>query len=102
MTLPLPEPQQSTLFRIYQEAMRNIVRHAKASEISIGYQRTADWMELTIQDNGSGFTLPEDWLALARQGHYGLVGMRERTEAIGGQVHIDHLEGTRISISVPA
>jgi signal transduction histidine kinase len=84
--------------------MRNIIRHAKASEISIGCQRTADRVVLTIQDNGSGFTLPEDWLALAQQGHFGLVGIRERTEAIGGQVHIDSHpgKGTRIRISVPA
>ena len=58
---------------------------------------------MEIGDNGAGFDLPEDWLELARHGHLGLVGMRERTEAIGGTFEISSrpMLGTRIRVTVP-
>ncbi len=43
---------------------------------------------LAIQDNGQGFDLPPEWLELARKGHLGLVGMRERAEAVGGRMEV--------------
>jgi two-component system, NarL family, sensor histidine kinase UhpB len=58
---------------------------------------------LEIQDDGVGFEVPKDWLELARQAHLGLVGMRERAEAIGGhlEVYSHSGQGTRIQIQVP-
>jgi two-component system sensor histidine kinase DegS len=99
----LPESRLSALFKIYQEAMRNIIRHSAASEISIHYEVSGEALGLSIEDNGSGFMPPDDWLSLAQQGHFGLVGIRERIETIGGQVdiHSHPGKGTGIKITVP-
>jgi len=90
------------LFRIYQEAMANIVRHSQASQAVIRLEETEDTMVLEIQDDGIGFELPKDWLLLARKGHLGLVGMRERAEAIGGKVFIHTRPGSGTLLQVRA
>jgi signal transduction histidine kinase len=99
----LPEPFRVTLYRIYQESLANIVRHARASEVAIRLTVTKEHAHLEIQDNGVGVELPGDWLDLARHGHLGLVGMRERAEAVGGTVHIHSQpnQGTCIQVDVP-
>jgi PAS domain S-box-containing protein len=90
------------LFRIYQEAVNNIVRHARATHVEVHFHQDDTRAELEISDDGVGFTLPGDWLELARRGHLGLVGMRERTEAMGGTIRVSSLPGvTRIEVSVP-
>jgi PAS domain S-box-containing protein len=90
------------LFRIYQEAVNNIIRHSGATRIDVHFTEDDTHAELEISDNGAGFTLPQDWLELARRGHLGLVGMRERTEAMGGTIRISSQPGsTRIQVSVP-
>lgn len=55
---------------------------------------------LRIEDNGVGFEVLRDWLELARRGHLGLVGMRERAEAIGGQFEVRSSPGNGTSITV--
>jgi signal transduction histidine kinase len=58
---------------------------------------------LVIQDNGTGFSPPTQWLELARQGHLGLVGMQERAEAVGGSLQIQARpgQGTTLYVTVP-
>jgi signal transduction histidine kinase len=99
----LPEANRLTLYRIYQEALNNILKHAQASEVWIRLRMEAHGAALEIQDNGEGFILPGQWLDLARQGHLGLVGMQERAEAVGGafQVHSRPGFGTTLYVSVP-
>lgn len=99
----LPRPVLISLFRIYQEALNNILRHAQASEISIRFHLEEGSASLEIQDNGKGFVVPEGWVQLARLGHLGLVGMRERIEAVGGNLIIQSRigEGTLICAKVP-
>ena len=99
----LPPPIRETLYRIYQETMNNIVRHSEASEVHIYYERQEAQALLEIRDNGVGFQVPSDWLSLARQGHLGLVGIRERVDAIGGQIEIiSHPgSGTVLRIIIP-
>lgn len=60
-------------------------------------------VQLEIQDNGEGFDLPEQWLDLAQEGHLGILGMRERAEAVGGQLKIEASKGsgTHIWVMVP-
>jgi len=102
-TPPLSETIRLTLYRIYQEALSNILKHAQATEVWIrfGVEDHTAWME--IRDNGAGFTLPGQWLDLARAGHLGLVGMRERAEAMGGslQIHSRPGQGTTLLVKVP-
>ena len=99
----LPDEMRVGLFRIYQEALTNIAKHAQATEIRIRFEKTAELAVLEIRDNGVGFEVPQDWLGLARQGHLGLVGLRERAEAIGGTVEISSHpgQGTCVQVTVP-
>jgi two-component system NarL family sensor kinase len=99
----LPEYIATALFRIYQEALNNIIRHSKATEISIHLSFGHQQIILEIQDNGKGLPLKVDWVELARQGHFGLVGMKERAEAIGGvfKAQSSPGKGTTIQVVVP-
>lgn len=99
----LPEEVQTALFRIYQELLNNIEKHSRASEVFIRLSHQVDRVVLEIQDNGVGFMVTTDWLELARQGHLGLVGMKERAEAIGGKVRIQSSprKGSHICVEVP-
>jgi signal transduction histidine kinase len=74
----LPAETQVALYRICQEALNNIAKHAKASRVEIDLSRDAGGLELHICDNGCGFTASEP----APSGHYGLGMMRERAEAV--------------------
>ena len=83
-----PSNVRIALFRIYQESLNNIVKHANATDIWITFTKDEDTAIMEIRDNGEGFEIPHDWLDLARRGHLGLVGMRERALAVGGDVEI--------------
>jgi two-component system NarL family sensor kinase len=87
------------LFRILQEAMLNVRRHSRAENVSIDLRRTGDAMiELRIRDDGSGFD-PRRPV----RGHFGLLTMRERAEALGGRLEIRSSlgGGTELRIVVP-
>ena len=84
----------TALFRIVQEALTNVVRHAQATQLQIGLTQRDGQLVLTIHDNGIGFD------GLVRKGGVGLVGMRERCSAIGGTFGIESSPGTGTTISV--
>ncbi len=90
----IPEEHALPLFRIAQEAMNNAVQHGTAQHVSVQIRAEEDDLELEIQDDGDGFTPPDDWHALAEGDHYGLLGMRERAEAIGAELDIESAPGT--------
>jgi PAS domain S-box-containing protein len=87
----------TAMFRIVQEALTNVVRHAQASQLQIGLVEEMDMVVLSIHDNGVGFD------SSGRKAGVGLVGMRERCTALGGKFAIrsQEGEGTTISVSVP-
>ena len=98
---PIPPEMEQQLLRIAQEAVANIVKHAHASRIGIKLQREAGRLRLRIVDNGKGF---EEQDAFAAQGgHFGLIGMRERAERLGGELHLASQPGagTEVEVSVP-
>jgi signal transduction histidine kinase len=99
----LPSDCRNALFRIFQEAMNNILRHSQATEVYIHFEKQERQAILELRDNGVGFDPPGDWLILARNGHLGLVGIRERADAIGGEVEIRSQpgQGTRLRVVVP-
>jgi PAS domain S-box-containing protein len=99
----IAEPIRLALYRIYQESLVNILKHAQATEVVIRLTKTSDQIQLEIQDNGRGFTMPGDWMELAHDGHLGLVGIQERAEAVGGQVQVISGPeiGTCIRVMVP-
>lgn len=80
----LPSEIQITFYRVCQEALLNIARHAKASTIEINLQQDGDVIELRIRDNGHGFD-PE---RSAVSGHHGLSMMKERAEAVGALLSV--------------
>lgn len=101
--LLLAERTRLALYRVYQNALSNIIRHANASTIWIDFQVVDGEVLLEIKDNGQGFAVPAKWVDLAREGHFGLVGMAERIEAIGGRFNIESStgQGTTIRVIVP-
>ena len=99
----LPEEVQLLLFRIAQEALSNIRRHAEASRawITIGFGD--DKTILIVRDNGKGFELPERIGDLASSGKLGLAGMQERAQLIGGSLTLQSElgKGTTVAVKVP-
>jgi PAS domain S-box-containing protein len=99
----LPEEIRLNLYRIYQELLNNIIRHAEASHVFIRFYIKEHELELQVEDNGRGFEVPERWVETARQGHLGLLGVRERAESIGGKFEIQSNadKGTLARITLP-
>jgi signal transduction histidine kinase len=94
-----PPEVEIALFRIAQEAVTNSVRHARAERVSIIVERRDRRIIMVIEDDGVGFE-PD---GIAEEGHLGLVGMRERTEMLGGSLLVESAPGagTTIVAEVP-
>jgi signal transduction histidine kinase len=91
------------LYRIAQEALSNIARHAKASTASLHLLRNEFILRLILEDDGEGFW-EEQASRLRETGHgLGLISMRERTELLGGQFEVDSApgKGTTVSVTIP-
>lgn len=87
----------TTLYRIVQESLTNIYKHAQATAVSVELQQHAGTIYLAIEDNGKGFHPTQNTTG------FGLQGMRERSAALGGQFNLDSQPGTgcRISVAFP-
>jgi PAS domain S-box-containing protein len=92
----LDRQQSTAIFRVFQEALTNILRHAQANKVDVTLEKEDHELVLTIRDNGRGITAGEksDPLSL------GLLGMRERVNLIGGTIHIAGVEGKGTEITV--
>jgi len=91
------------LYRIVQEALNNVAKHARASSVCVIAEFTPDDLALHVQDNGAGFTVPERAGELVSAGHYGLMGMQERAQLIGARlaIHSRPGEGTQVEVRLP-
>jgi PAS domain S-box-containing protein len=100
---PLPEQVNLTLFRIYQEAMNNIARHSQATRVWIFIDRQAEQIVLELHDNGMGFPISTELNDHTQKNHFGLAGMSERADAVGGTLVISSEpgKGTKIIVSIP-
>lgn len=95
---PLGEAKATGLFRVLQEALTNIMRHARAHSVEVRLSREADELQLSISDDGVGFDP-----AHTRSGSFGLVGMRERVAMLGGRLRLDSTpgQGTTLYVRIP-
>lgn len=90
------------LFRATQESLANVVRHAEASSVYLALHATPTGVRLTVRDDGRGFGPGADLASFERDGHLGLVGMRERIVALGGSVQVDGSNGATVIVTLPA
>ncbi|MBZ6064944.1 signal transduction histidine-protein kinase/phosphatase UhpB [Aeromonas schubertii] len=91
----LSEGQRVTLFRVCQEGLNNVVKHAGASAVTLQAWHQGQWLHLVLEDDGCG--LPQDQ---APRG-FGLLGLRERLQAMGGELSLSCTHGTRLSVTLP-
>lgn len=99
----LTESVRLALFRVAQEAMTNAAKHAGAGQVSVVLRLGPDGVVLEVADDGAGYTVPADLSAPSAPGHYGVVGMAERAEAIGATLSVESgAGGTTVRTSVPA
>ena len=96
---PLPIEVETNLLRIGQEAINNAVKHAEANRIDVALNFDTRSVRLSIRDDGRGFDADRQ----VADGHFGLIGMRERAAQIGGVLTIQSAleRGTQIAIDVP-
>jgi len=94
---PVPQRVEPELFRIAQEALTNVQRHAHATEVAITLSITPRAVRLSIRDDGKGFAPRK-----VPPGRLGLVGMRERAQLLGGTLRVaSSRRGTTVTVSVP-
>lgn len=95
---PIAPAKQVALYRLIQEVLNNIHKHAEAQKVTIHLARTQNILEMDIVDDGIGFNP-----AAIPAGHYGLLGMKERANYLGGTLDITSIlgEGSRFKIRVP-
>jgi PAS domain S-box-containing protein len=100
----LPEEVELVLFRITQEALRNMWRHSQATSAEITVEFDESKIKITVSDNGKGFALPKTMGDLARDGKLGLAGMEERARLVGGTLTAKSQpgKGASITIELPA
>jgi PAS domain S-box-containing protein len=99
----LPPEIETALFRIAQEAITNICKHAEATEARIRLALQPEWVELEIADNGIGFIWSEVQKGNGARRGWGLLGIQERVELLGGEMKIESApgQGTRLWVRLP-
>jgi signal transduction histidine kinase len=84
----------TAIFRMFQEILTNIARHAKATHVKVRFARTPAGVMLTVSDNGRGF-IPSE---AQREKSFGLLGMLERAESLGGMLTISSTIGVGTTV----
>lgn len=90
---------ETALYRVAQETLNNVGKHAGASRVTVSLGSENGSVRLRINDDGIGFD-PVAASRLLGEGHFGLAGMRERVEMVGGQLRIDSAPGQGTTIDV--
>jgi signal transduction histidine kinase len=97
-----PQKTETAMYRIVQEALTNIAKHAHAKSVEIRVARTVKHLECVVRDDGAGFDAPAV-LACMTRGGLGLIGIRERLNAVGGTMQIESVagKGTKLMVKIP-
>ncbi len=91
---PENETVRFTLYRLLQELLNNICKHAEASEVTIILRQQGEVLHLEVSDNGVG-------IASGKMAGFGIQGMRERVSALGGDLTLEKQHGTRVIVNLP-
>ena len=99
----LPVDTELALYRILQESLHNVEKHALASHVTVHLTNPGSFVQLTINDNGIGFDPDRQLLRRKGKGGFGLLGMRERAACVGGTLIVKSAprSGTEIEIRIP-
>jgi signal transduction histidine kinase len=97
----LPEDVSHHVLRIAQEAVANVVKHAHAKKINLTLRKDLKQLTLNVRDNGCGFE--PNGAFRSGNGHFGIMGMRERAERLGGELRLESApgKGTLLDVLVP-
>ncbi len=97
-----PEDLRINFYRIVQESLGNIMKHAQATEVNVRVKRRIENVILTIEDNGRGFT-PDERSPLPSRSGFGLTGMGERARLLGGELKVRSTQGkgTTVLFEIP-
>lgn len=95
----LEESHSIALFRILQEALNNVKWHSQATYVRVGLVKNSNHIDLVVKDNGVGITMEK----LADPTSFGLIGMKERAEFLGGELEIEGIpkKGTTLKMKIP-
>ncbi len=95
----IDQERSTAIFRIFQETLTNVVRHAEATEVNASLQETSDMLIMKVIDNGIGITEEE----ILNSNSFGIIGMQERTLLLGGDIKIKGVreKGTTVTASIP-
>jgi two-component system sensor histidine kinase UhpB len=101
-TRRLAPEHELAVYRIVQEALNNVVKHAQAKQVEVQLMFD-EAFAIAIRDDGVGFAMPDRVEALTERGHFGLIGMRERAELIGARliIHSSPGQGTTVELTSP-
>lgn len=99
----LSNDMEIAIYRILQETLNNIKKHADATEVEVMAQFTRRQIKLTVRDNGQGFEVPEAVTDLASNGSFGLMGLHERAQLFGGEITVKSQlsRGTTVQMIIP-
>jgi signal transduction histidine kinase len=101
--LRVSQPVETAVFRLVQEALTNVLKHARATRVSVMLEHRYEELLVIVEDNGCGFQ-PEVPLTVKECGGLGLVGIRERVALIGGKLNLESEPGSgaTLVIRIPA
>lgn len=97
--IPVPKDTATALFRLVQEALTNVARHAQASSVTIEVQTSGDTLQLAVADDGKGITEAQ----ISHPNSFGLIGIQERVTHFGGAVQVCGVpnKGTTLTVTIP-
>jgi two-component system, NarL family, sensor kinase len=104
LTVRLPADTEMALYRILQETLKNVEKHAHARHVTVYLTKPGDFVQLTINDDGIGFDQDHHPAKLKGKGGFGLLGMRERAAYVGGILEVKSVPpraGTEIEVRIP-
>jgi len=99
----LPPPVEIATYRILQEALNNVRKHARATKVDVQLRFDEEHLRIQVSDDGVGFNVSQTLKSAVSGDHMGLLGMRQRAESLGGELQVESRErtGTCVTLQLP-